>query len=269
MVRKIFFKRAVHYINHIHMTICRNMLFMPTTSQAKTVTVTKKANFSNDLHAGLYSTDWATYSHWVTLYYLLISKLRHSYIYIQVICHQSLCAFFHSYIDVQQHVSCMYILCLMIPWSLVMSQRHVWINDKNITWSTQDIHPFTSSWFNIELLLRVWRHFTRQRTLSESLQHCQTCSISIKSYSMCSRRLIPSGVSEFPYAIMSYLSIHGMHSNDLDTFGLQIRFSRLHAFVQFTNYLPIKTTGLCNCTWKKKERRGGGVCDMWPNVCIQ
>lgn len=168
-------------------------------------------------------------------------------------------------LDVQQHVSCMYILCLMIPWSLVMSQRHVWINDKNITWSTQDIHPFTSSWFNIELLLRVWRHFTRQRTLSESLQHCQTCSISIKSYSMCSRRLIPSGVSEFPYAIMSYLSIHGMHSNDLDTFGLQIRFSRLHAFVQFTNYLPIKTTGtgLCNCTWKKKERRGGYViCDQ-------
>lgn len=104
-------------------------------------------------------------------------------------------------------------------------------------------------------------NFTRQRTLSESLQHCQTCSISIKSYSMCSRRLIPLGVSEFPYAIMSYLSIHGMHSNDLDTFGLQIRFSRLHAFVQFTNYLPIKTTGLCNCTWKKKERRGG-VCDM-------
>lgn len=47
------------------------------------------------------------------------------------------------------------------------------------------------SWFNIELFLGVWRHITRQRTLSESLQLCQTCSISIKSYSICSRRLIP------------------------------------------------------------------------------
>lgn len=70
----------------------------------------------------------------------------------------------------------------------------------------------------------------------------------------------PPGVSKFSYAIMSHLSSHSMHmhTKDLDTFALPVRFSTLPAFVQLPNYLPIKPPIYAICTWKNKKREGGG-----------
>lgn len=52
-----------------------------------------------------------------------------------------------------------------------------------------------------------------------------------------------------------------MHTKDLDTFALPVRFSTLPAFVQLPNYLPIKPPIYAICTWKNKKREGG-VCDV-------
>lgn len=70
----------------------------------------------------------------------------------------------------------------------------------------------------------------------------------------------PPGVSKFSYAIMSHLSSHSMHmhTKDLDTFALPVRFSTLPGFVQLPNYLPIKPPIYAICTWKNKKRVGGG-----------
>lgn len=57
-----------------------------------------------------------------------------------------------------------------------------------------------------------------------------------------------------------------MHTKDLDTFALPVRFSTLSAFVQIPNYLPIKPQ--VYAIVPGRIRKGGGVCDMCPNVCI-
>lgn len=55
-----------------------------------------------------------------------------------------------------------------------------------------------------------------------------------------------------------------MHTKDLDTFALPVRFSTIPAFVQIPNYLPIKPQ--VYAIVPGRIRKGGGVCDMCTNV---
>lgn len=71
----------------------------------------------------------------------------------------------------------------------------------------------------------------------------------------------PPGVSKFSYAIMSHLHVssqYSIHTKDLDTFALPVRFSTLPAFVQIPNYLPIKPQVYAIVPGRIRKGGGGG-----------
>lgn len=53
-----------------------------------------------------------------------------------------------------------------------------------------------------------------------------------------------------------------MHTKDLDTFALPVRFSTIPAFVQIPNYLPIKPQVYAIVPGRIRKGGGGGVFDM-------
>lgn len=56
-----------------------------------------------------------------------------------------------------------------------------------------------------------------------------------------------------------------MHTKDLDTFALPVRFSTIPAFVQIPNYLPIKPQVYAIVPGRIRKGGGGGgylICDQ-------